>query len=232
MNTARHSTARAFSANALRFSHGQRTVRTASRGTRQPAPFTSQTCCRKLRLQRSIRRLETAIALLFAIAICITICASELHRLGFIFTLTDSSCPVGIYRLAHRNLARGVLVEACLPNKIARYGIERGYLTSGRCASGAEPVIKILGAMYGDRVDLSSGDVRLNGIALPQSATLRTDSRGRSMQILQRGSYETTTDQAWLFGLHDARSWDSRYFGPIPIRNVIGALNPVCTLQH
>ena len=38
VNKARYSTARTFSANPFGFSHGQRTVREASRGTNQPAP--------------------------------------------------------------------------------------------------------------------------------------------------------------------------------------------------
>ncbi len=37
-------------------------------------------------------------------------------------------------------------------------------------------------------------------------------------------------DDVWLFGLHDARSWDSRYFGPVPVNAVRGAVEPVITL--
>lgn len=124
----------------------------------------------------------------------------------------------------------GELVEACLPNAVARYGIERGYLASGACPNDAEPVIKLVGAIAGDRVDLSSSIIRVNGVALPGSTTLRRDSRGRLVQTLRPGTYETEATQIWLFGLHDARSWDSRYFGPIPRQSLIGAVDPVFTL--
>jgi len=36
----------------------------------------------------------------------------------------------------------------------------------------------------------------------------------------------------WLFGLNDLRSWDSRYFGPIPDRLIRGALQPVLTVAR
>ena len=68
----------------------------------------------------------------------------------------------------------------------------------------------------------------MNRTALPQSSTRLRDSRGRAVRTLPRGSYET--DHVWLFGLHDARSWDSRYFGPVPFNAVLGAVEPAFTL--
>ncbi len=58
--------------------------------------------------------------------------------------LTDSSAPVGIYRVeplpsqeSVRDLRRGELVEACLPDAIAQRGLERGYLQRGGCPGGS-----------------------------------------------------------------------------------------------
>lgn len=230
MSTARYNTARSFSANRFGFSRGQCTVRTASRGTIQPAPFSPRQAYTNARRQGSIRRLATALGLIVTTTIFIVICGFELRRTGYVMTLTDSSCPVGIYRLTRRAVARGELVEACLPDAVSKYGIERGYLAIGGCPNGAEPVIKIAGALSGDRVDLSSLEVRVNEIALPASSTVSRDSRGRRVQPHRAGRYETAPGQIWLFGLHDARSWDSRYFGPIPLRNVVGPVDPVFTM--
>lgn len=230
VNTARYSTARTFSANPFGFSHGQRTVRTVSRGTDQPAPFFTRRGSTNAQRRVSIRRFGKALVLIAATTIIIVICGFELRQFGFVITLTDSSCPAGIYRLAHRAIVRGELVEACLPDAVASYGIARGYLAFGSCPNDAEPVIKIVGAMTGDRVDLSPLCIRVNGVALSESAALRCDSRGRRVQTLQPGTYQTEANQVWLFGLHDARSWDSRYFGPIPSQNLVGAVDPVLTL--
>jgi type IV secretory pathway protease TraF len=35
--------------------------------------------------------------------------------------------------------------------------------------------------------------------------------------------------EVWLFGFNDARSWDARYFGPVPAAGVRGVLRPVVT---
>ncbi len=35
--------------------------------------------------------------------------------------------------------------------------------------------------------------------------------------------------EVWLFGFNDPRSWDARYFGPVPLADVRGVLKPVLT---
>ena len=231
VNTARHSTARTFSANPFGFSHGQRTVREVSRGTDRPAPSSQPDSTSRARLPEPLSGSSASKSLWLAIgAILIALLAAATRTDGLIFVATDSSCPIGIYHVVHQPLARGELVEACLPEAIASYGMARGYLASGECPNGAEPVIKVIGALAGDRVDLSPEEIRVNGTALPQSSTRLRDSRGRAVRTLPRGSYETTADDVWLFGLHDARSWDSRYFGPVPVNAVLGAVEPVFTL--
>ena len=164
-------------------------------------------------------------------AILIVGSAALMRSQSLIITLTDSSCPIGIYRLVSKSFARGDLVEACLPDPIADYGIARNYLAPGDCPNGAEPVVKLVGATEGDRVDLSADQIRVNGFPLPNSATLPTDNRGRPAQSVARGTHATRSNQVWLFGLHDPRSWDSRYFGPVPISAVRGSLQPVFTLD-
>jgi conjugative transfer signal peptidase TraF len=229
VNTARHSTARTFSTNPFRFSHGPRTVREVSRGTDQPAP-SSQLNPTSRRSSRAVfRQLATQFLWLVAGAILIALLAAATRAGGLVLVATDSSCPIGIYRVIHKSLARGELVEACLPSTISTYGMARGYLNSGNCPNGAEPVIKVVGAMAGDRVDLSLENIRVNGTTLPQSATRLRDSRGREVRTLRPGGYETEVDQVWLFGVHDPRSWDSRYFGPIPSQDIIGAVEPIFT---
>jgi conjugative transfer signal peptidase TraF len=230
VNTARQGTARTFSANPFGFSHGQRTVCEVSRGTGRPAPSSQTIHTSERAVGATFRLLCERVIWLAMGAILIMLLAAATRSGALIFVATDSSCPIGIYQVVHQPLARGELVEACLPEAIASYGMTRGYLASGDCPNGAEPVIKVIGALAGDHVDLSPEEIRVNGTALPQSSTRLRDSRGRAVRTLARGSYETTADNVWLFGLHDARSWDSRYFGPVPVRAVLGAVEPVFTL--
>ncbi len=230
VNKARQGTARTFSANPFGFSHGQRTVREVLRGTPRPAPSSQQIHTSERAARATFRLLCEQVIWLAVGAILIMLLAAATRTDGLIFVATGSSCPIGIYHVFHQHPARGELVEACLPEAIASYGMARGYLASGECPNGAEPVIKVIGALAGDRVDLSPEEIRVNGTALPQSSTRLRDSRGRAVRTLPRGSYETTADDVWLFGLHDARSWDSRYFGPVPVNAVLGAVEPVFTL--
>jgi conjugative transfer signal peptidase TraF len=230
VNKARQGTARTFSANPFGFSHGQRTVREVSRGTYQPATSIQPNSTSQQGSRAVFRQLGTQVLWLVTGAILIALMAAATRVDALVLVTTDSSCPIGIYRLVNKPLARGELVEACLPSKIASYGMARGYLNSGDCPNGAEPVIKVVGAMAGDHVDLSLENIRVNGTTLPQSATRLHDSRGREVRTLRPGAYETEADQVWLFGFHDPRSWDSRYFGPVPVNAVLGAVEPVFPL--
>jgi conjugative transfer signal peptidase TraF len=132
--------------------------------------------------------------------------------------------------VSRRAPSRGDLVLACLPDAIARFGSARGYLLRGRgCGDGIEPVGKRLGALPGDSVEVMRDYVAVNGQRLEHSATLSLDSRGQSVKHVAWGRYTVPTNQVWLFGTKDARSWDSRYFGPVPASSVRAALEPVLT---
>ncbi len=126
--------------------------------------------------------------------------------------------------------SRGDLVLACLPDAIAQFGRARGYLLRGRgCGDGVEPVGKRLSALPGDSVEVMPDYIAVNGQRSEHSATLSRDSHGRSVNHVAWGRYTVPTNQVWLFGTKDARSWDSRYFGPVPTRSVRAALEPVLT---
>jgi conjugative transfer signal peptidase TraF len=143
--------------------------------------------------------------------------------------LTDSSAPAGIYRLSAVPAGRGALAAACLPTAVARAGLTRGYLGAGDCPAGAEPAAKVIGALPGDVVELEPGWVAVNGVKFPNSRTAARDSAGRSLTHVLSGAYRVGTGEVWLFGFNNARSWDARYFGPVPLANVRGVLRPLVT---
>lgn len=176
---------------------------------------------------RAIARRALFPAILCA-GIAVPVLSFEL--LGLRIGLTDSACPPGIYRMVKRAPSRGDLVLACLPDAIAQLGTARGYLLRGRgCGDGIEPVGKRLSALPGDSVEVVPDYIAVNGQRLEHSATLSRDSSGRSVKHVAWGRYTVPTNQVWLFGTKDARSWDSRYFGPVPASSVRAALEPVLT---
>ena len=150
--------------------------------------------------------------------------------LGLRISLTDSAAPAGIYRFVPGIPPyRGQLVGACLPASIAQEGLARGYLREGDCPGGTEPVAKIVEALPGDVLDVQPGRVSVDGQVFADSAVAAHDSMGRPLPHVPWGRRQVAPGEVWLFGFHNVRSWDARYFGPIPISEVRAALKPVLT---
>jgi conjugative transfer signal peptidase TraF len=159
-------------------------------------------------------------------AVLLTVAANILHLR---ITLTDSAAPAGIYRVIDSPPARGVLVAACLPIAVARTGLTRGYLGAGDCPAGAEPVAKMIGAMPGDGVEVEPDWVAVNDMKFTNSQTAARDSAGRQLAHVPSGARRVGEGEVWLFGFNNIRSWDARYFGPVPLANVRGVLRPLVT---
>jgi conjugative transfer signal peptidase TraF len=179
-----------------------------------------------------IRRID-AVRELTVLGVGIFIVALMLIGLGKAFGVlianTDSAAPAGVYRVASGSFQRGDLVAACLPFATAQLGLARGYLRTGPCAGSAEPVGKVAGALPGDTVMIERGGVTINGKRITHSAVAAHDSAGRPLTHVPFRTYRVAADQVWLFGFHNRRSWDARYFGPVPLSSVRGALAPLLT---
>jgi len=168
---------------------------------------------------RSIRfaLICTVIATFVAIVLIIGL------RLNF-----TASMPLGIYRIDHvapSAIQRGMLVAVCAPVGAAEQGRRRGYLATGTCSGDSEPLLKTVAAIAGDTVTIASDGVSVNGHLLHSSKPLAADSSGRPIASWLRGHYRISNGSIWLYADNE-RSWDSRYWGPAPIRNVVGAATP------
>ena len=174
--------------------------------------------------------LRRGLPMLLALASAMAVILAVFWMFRLRIALTDSACPPGIYRMVNRPISRGDLVLACLPPVLARFAQARGYLTRGPgCGDGIEPVGKRIGALPGDTVQIAHDFVAINGHRLENSATLSRDSRGKSVPHIAWGSYTVPPNRVWLSGTNDAHSWDSRYFGPVPIWSVRAQLERLIT---
>ncbi|MBW8879034.1 MAG: S26 family signal peptidase [Acidobacteria bacterium] len=134
--------------------------------------------------------------------------------------------PRGLYLLVPFPPTLGEMVMACPPPEEACLAVERHYLArGGPCACGTALLVKYIAGAPGDRITFDRAGIRVNGIPLPSSAPLDADSRGRPMTPAT-GSFQLAPHHFWLTGL-DARSWDSRYFGPIPASSIHGVVRPL-----
>jgi len=143
---------------------------------------------------------------------------------------TTASMPIGLYREVPARLERGAWAVFCLPDTPARQGRERGYLRQGRCADGSAELVKQVVALRGDRVALSHDGLMVRGHALPDTALRATDRSGRVLEHTPYGERSVDADELWVLGLDPRVSWDSRYFGPVPLDHVRAGALPVLTL--
>jgi conjugative transfer signal peptidase TraF len=141
------------------------------------------------------------------------------------------SVPVGIWWIHTGAISRGEYVKACLPQKIANVGIARGYLSRGSCSpEKVVPVIKRVIALPGDVVVVDANEVRVNGVSIPISRRRRLDSGGRPIpSSVHLGTSVVPADRVWLFG-EIPLSWDSRYYGAIPMSSIRGVAVPLLVL--
>jgi conjugative transfer signal peptidase TraF len=147
---------------------------------------------------------------------------------GLRFNFT-SSMPLGVYHLAKVSptaVYREMIVAVCAPASAVELGRHRGYLSAGSCSGESEPLLKTVAAVAGDTVTVTTNGIDVNGKLLLNSKPLSLDSSGRPLMPWPSGRYQISPGSIWLYA-NDERSWDSRYFGPTPVRNVVGAVAPV-----
>jgi conjugative transfer signal peptidase TraF len=145
-----------------------------------------------------------------------------------------ASMPQGLWQVGApvAPFRRGEIVTLCPPDTPPiREAAARGYLPAGFCPGGFEPLVKPIAAIAGDLVTVSVAGVTVNGEPVPGTAPLAADSAGRSLTPFPAGVYRVAPGALWLLSGHDSRSFDSRYFGPVPAPNVQGVARPLWVLR-
>jgi conjugative transfer signal peptidase TraF len=156
-------------------------------------------------------------ALLALVGCSATIAAASMVGSHFLWNLSPS-LPRGLYRV-HRDLSptRGALVNFAPPVGAAALIAARGYLPP------TASLLKTVIAMPGDRVCIS--DVFLvNDRAI--GTVSHCDTSGRPLQVYR---FCDQVPAGWAFvATESPRSFDSRYFGPVPLQSLI-VVRPVWT---
>lgn len=147
--------------------------------------------------------------------------------LGYRINMTPSE-PLGLWRIRplERPVAVGDLIFIC-PPPAAQFveALSRGYLRSGLCQFGYAPLIKTIVAAQGQHIEIDT-DVRVDGVRIADSRVVQTDGKGRALQLHAGGI--VPVGNVFLHSPYSA-SWDSRYFGPIPVSGVLGLAQELLT---
>ena len=138
------------------------------------------------------------------------------------------SAPLGLWQITPLGTAVevGDRVFVCLPdNSLMREALDRGYLRRGLCPSGVAPMIKTVEAVAGQRVTITD-HVVIDGRFVARSQVRTADGQGRLLLADHGGVVPIGA----VF-LHSpfAGSWDSRYFGAVPLSGIIGRAEEVVT---
>lgn len=136
----------------------------------------------------------------------------------------SASVPIGLYRIVPGNHV-GVtdLAVVMPPAKLAAFLDERRYLPRGL------PLIKRVLALGGTRVcRRGSAIIAYDGI---YGQALARDTRGRPLPDWQ-GCRTLHDGEAFFMNWDSPDSFDSRYFGPLPVTTIVGRAIPVWTTDR
>ncbi len=130
-----------------------------------------------------------------------------------IYNKSDSA-PHGWYKIdPDAEIKTGVMVAAFAPKKARKLADKRGYLPDN------VPMLKTVFAEPGSEICVVEDGVLIpNYPVLPRAAQ---DNLGRKLPSWD-GCITLKDDEVFLWSTHVQTSFDSRYFGPVPIENILG----------
>ena len=133
----------------------------------------------------------------------------------------SASAPIGFYAVLPVNdLQVSDLVLVMPPAALAEFLNTRRYLPKG------VPLLKRVLALGGQTICRQGLDIIAYGTSLAQAR--ERDSAGRQLPVWE-GCRRIADDDVFLMNWNVPDSVDSRYFGPLPRRSVVGRALPVWT---
>ena len=187
-------------------------------------PFKRRLAC----ILRAVARLRSLFVLLGAWALIVLFLWTGF---GVVFNYTHSA-PFGLYREQFDSEA-GIhdpapYVFFCPDRRWTSMRGEPNYRDPMRtCPDGLSPLIKPVVAWPGDLVSVSANGISVNGQMLKNSAPIERDSKGQQLHTFAAGEYRVGPKELWVVSSFSPRSFDSRYFGPIPLKSVHSWLRPL-----
>ena len=178
-----------------------------------------------MQLKFNKNRLKTVLTICIVTVSVVLLLGSVLYWAGFRVNITPS-LPVGIWRINPNfdKIKKGDIVIFSPTKKIAALGIQREYLV--KKPGNKHNCINLMKQVYGlpgDQISFPENFIQVNNTPI-NFKRLKVDSKGRPMPQIPAGIVPPKT----IFVLtQSALSFDSRYYGPIPLKNVYGTARPI-----
>lgn len=147
--------------------------------------------------------------------------ASQTNPATFLVWNASESVPIGLYRLQRMDtLSVGDLVAVNLPDDVAAWVVERGYV-------GADTLLlKRIAAVSSTSV--CRGDLAISIADTVVAHAAATDRNGRPLPVWS-GCHTLGAEEVFLLNAGVAASFDGRYFGPVTANAVVGRAVPIWT---
>lgn len=140
---------------------------------------------------------------------------------------TSDSLPRGLYlATAYRGQALARDDIACFGYRPPDWAVQRAYFPVGY------RLCKYVLAVPGERIEVAGATVGANAPGRPArwlGDVVARDALGRAVTPAVRGGFVLAAHQYWLGSLRHARSFDSRYVGPIDRERIVFTLRPLLT---
>ena len=157
---------------------------------------------------------------LMALGLALIAAATLGHKRPILVWNTSASVPIGLYITLSRPAHIGDYVLIRLSGAMQALAERRRYIAK-------TPLLKRVAAMEGDRVCRRGRMVRIAGWR--SVIVLGFDREGRQLPVWQ-GCHRLQSGQVFVVGTH-SESFDSRYFGPLHVKHVIGTAIPVWQIR-
>lgn len=178
-----------------------------------------------MQLRFNKNRFKTVAVLSGSVFLSVLITACLLYKSGFRYNMT-ASLPLGIWKIdkTFTHIERDDYVWFMPPKEISAFAAERGYLKNDTI-----PMLKLVHGLPGDTYSFFDDVVSINNTVIENAKRRQVDSKGRPMTQIEGGI--VPEGQLFVLTPH-SHSFDSRYFGPIPMANIIGTAQPVMVWQN
>ena len=181
-----------------------------------------------MRLSFSKERFKKVSLICISIFSTVLIAGCFFYQVGFRINLT-SSLPVGIWKIdkSFTRIEKGDYVWFTPTKRIAEFALKRGYLEKNpKCKNNAIPLLKVVYGLPGDTYSFHDDLIRINNLPVKNVKRRKTDSKNRPMPRIADG--KVPANQFFVLTKHPY-SFDSRYYGPIPMDNIEGTAKPIFT---
>ena len=147
-------------------------------------------------------------------------------RLRGIVLNPSTSAPKGLYVRSTDPSFVLFCPDQRWPNFAKNPDFRKNWAPFSSCPDGHRAFLKPISARPGDVVTVSANGIAVNGKLIPHSLPVREDNLGETLHAYPYGTYRVRPGELWVVSPFSDRSYDSRYYGPIPAKSILAGIRP------